>query len=267
MTTGDLYGEGMDEAGKKKLWDEYMAGRSPQLREKIILEYAPLVKFVAGRLSMYLGYNVEYDDLVGYGIFGLIDAIDKFDSKKDVKFETYATLRIKGAILDQIRRMDWIPRTVRQRQKKINTAIKELEASSGRVATDEEVAAALGISSTEYLEWQQQLMVTNVVSLDEFTEVGVEAPIDRNVSANRFVSPEDETLKGEMRQMLTEALEILTEKEKKVVVLYYYEDLTLKEIANVLEVSESRVSQLHSKALVKLRRKLGRYMGVLTADI
>lgn len=109
----------MDEAGKKKLWDEYVKTKSPEVREKIILEYAPLVKLVAGRLSMYLGYNVEYEDLVSYGIFGLIDAIDKFDSMKEVKFETYASLRIRGAILDQIRKMDWIPRTIRQRQKKL----------------------------------------------------------------------------------------------------------------------------------------------------
>ena len=117
----------MDETGKKKLWEDYADTKSPEIREKIILEYAPLVKVVAGRLSMYLGYNVEYDDLVSYGIFGLIDAIDKFDCLKDVKFETYASLRIRGAILDQIRKMDWIPRTIRQKQKRIDAAIKEIE--------------------------------------------------------------------------------------------------------------------------------------------
>ena len=117
----------MDETGRMRLWDEYSRTKSQDLREKIILEYAPLVKVVAGRLSMYLGYNVEYEDLVSYGIFGLIDAIDKYDAKKEVKFETYASLRIRGAILDQIRKMDWIPRTIRQKQKKIETAIKEIE--------------------------------------------------------------------------------------------------------------------------------------------
>ena len=130
----------MDEQGKKKLWDEYAAKRSPELREQLILEYAPLVKVVAGRLSMYLGYNVEYDDLVSYGIFGLIDAIDKFELSKDVKFETYASLRIRGSILDQIRKMDWIPRTVRQRQRQIDSAMKEIEVEKGRPATDEEIA-------------------------------------------------------------------------------------------------------------------------------
>ena len=131
----------MDEAGRNKLWTEYHKTKSADIREQLILEYAPLVKLVAGRLSMYLGFNVEYDDLVGYGIFGLIDAIDKFDLMKDVKFETYASLRIRGAILDQIRKMDWIPRTIRQRQKKIDAAIKEIERDGGHVATDAEIAA------------------------------------------------------------------------------------------------------------------------------
>ena len=136
----------MDEAYKNKLWNEYAATKSSEVREQLILEYAPLVKLVAGRLSMYLGYNVEYDDLVSYGIFGLIDAIDKFDSMKEVKFETYASLRIRGSILDQIRKMDWIPRTIRQKQKKIDAAMKEIETTTGRAATDEEIAQKLEIS-------------------------------------------------------------------------------------------------------------------------
>ena len=139
----------MDDAGKKKLWEDYEKTKSPEIREKIILEYAPLVKVVAGRLSMYLGYNVEYEDLVSYGIFGLIDAIDKFDCLKDVKFETYASLRIRGAILDQIRKMDWIPRTIRQKQKKIEAAIREIETTSGKSATDEEIAQILGITDED----------------------------------------------------------------------------------------------------------------------
>ena len=134
----------MDEAGRRKLLEEYSKAKSPEAREKLILEFAPLVKIVAGRLSMYLGYNVEYDDLVSYGIFGLIDAIDKFDCFKEVKFETYASLRIRGAILDQIRKMDWIPRTIRQKQKKIETVIREVEQATGHAATDEEIAAGLG---------------------------------------------------------------------------------------------------------------------------
>ncbi len=253
----------MDETGRKKLWDDYAKVKSPEIREKIILEYAPLVKLVAGRLSMYLGYNVEYDDLVGYGIFGLIDAIDKFDSLKAVKFETYASLRIRGAILDQIRKMDWIPRTIRQKQKKIESAIKDIEASQGRNATDGEIAQNLGISEDEYLEWQSQMKVTGVVSLNEFMEQGSEVPMDHNNTQSRFEGPEEVLEKDELKKMLMQALELLTEKEKKVILLYYYEELTLKEISNVLEVSESRISQLHTKALQKMKVKMGSYMGIL----
>lgn len=253
----------MDEAGRIKLWDDYAKTRSPEIREKIILEYAPLVKLVAGRLSMYLGYNVEYDDLVGYGVFGLIDAIDKYDNMKAVKFETYASLRIRGAILDQIRKMDWIPRTIRQKQKKIDAAMKEIESTKGRAATDEEIARCLGISEDEYVAWQSQMKITGVVSLNEFMDSGSEIPIDQS-NQRRFDSPEEVIEKTELKQMLAGALELLTEKEKKVILLYYYEDLTLKEISNVLEVSESRISQLHTRALQKLKTKMGNYMGIFS---
>lgn len=255
----------MDEAGRKGLWDEYTRTKAPEIREKIILEYAPLVKLVAGRLSMYLGYNVEYEDLVSYGVFGLIDAIDKYDSMKEVKFETYASLRIRGAILDQIRKMDWIPRTIRQKQKKIEAVIKEVELTTGRGATDEEIAKGLGISEDEYLEWQSQMKITNVVSLNEYMEQGSEVPSDLNrYSTARFESPEENIEKTELKQVLEQTLQMLTEKERKVILLYYYEDLTLKEISNVLEVSESRISQLHTRALEKMKDKMGKYMGVFT---
>ena len=234
---------------KEKLWEEYQKNPSAELREKIIIEYAPLVRVVAGRLSMYLGYNVEYEDLVSYGIFGLIDAIDKFDRGKDVKFETYASLRIRGSILDQIRKMDWIPRTVRQKRKKIEEAIKQIETKTGRNASDEEIAQELGIGEEELNDWQTQLNVTNVISLNEFVEQGGEPVMDAKNNSH-FIQPE-------------ESLELLTEKEKKVILLYYYEDLTLKEISSILEVSESRVSQLHTKALLKMRKKMGNYMGIL----
>ncbi len=254
----------MDEAGRKRLWQDYQRLKSQDLREKIILEYAPLVKLVAGRLSMYLGYNVEYDDLVGYGVFGLIDAIDKFDTCKDVKFETYASLRIRGAILDQIRKMDWIPRTIRQRQKKIDAVMKEIETTTGRSATDEEIARGLGISGDEYTDWQSQMKITGVVSLNEYIEQGgPELKGEKSVSS-QFEIPEEVAEREELKEKLRESLDILTEKERKVVLLYYYEDLTLKEISYILEVSESRVSQLHTKALSKMKSKLGEYMGILS---
>ena len=253
----------MDETGRKKLLEEYAKTKSPEAREKIILEYAPLVKVVAGRLSMYLGYNVEYEDMVSYGIFGLIDAIDKFDHLKEVKFETYASLRIRGAILDQIRRMDWIPRTIRQKQKKIEAAIREIEQSTGRGATDEEIARGLGISDEEYLDWQSQMKITGLVSHNEYMEQGSEVPCDHNRhTASSFEAPEERVEKEELTKELGEALKLLTEKEQKVITLYYYEELTLKEISNILEVSESRVSQLHTRALQKMRTKMGNYMGI-----
>lgn len=253
----------MKTAEREKLWEEYQKKKTPELREQLITEYAPLVKLVAGRLSMYLGYNVEYDDLVGYGIFGLIDAIDKFDLEKEVKFETYASLRIRGTILDQIRKMDWIPRTVRQKQKKIEEAMKRVEMRTGKTALDEEVAEELGVSAEELLNWQSQLKITNVISLNEYIEQGAEPVMDAKRNSH-FIQPEENVQEEELKQKLEESLEVLTEKERKVILLYYYEDLTLKEISNILEVSESRVSQLHTKALLKMRKKLGNYLGILT---
>ena len=254
----------LSENEKLELWNQYEKERTPELREKLIIEYAGLVKIVAGRLGMYLGYTVEFDDLVGYGIFGLIDAIDKFELTKGVKFETYASLRIRGSILDQIRKMDWIPRTVRQRQKQISSAIADIEAQTGKTASDEEIALALGISDEEYSGWQAQMNVTNLVSLDDFVEQGSDVADNRGLSSQP-ARPEEHLEQEELKQMLGEALNLLTEKERMVVVLYYYEELTLKEISNVLEVSESRVSQLHTKALGKMKTKMGNYMGILTA--
>lgn len=252
----------MNDAARKRLWEDYARLKTPDLREKLILEYAPLVKVVAGRLSMYLGYNVEYEDLVSYGVFGLIDAIDKFDRNKEVKFETYASLRIRGAILDQIRKMDWIPRTIRQRQKQIDTAMKELEQRNGRPATDAELAAYMGISEDEFLDWQNQVKADNIISLNEYVEQGNDISSEKSVSSG-FETPESVVEKGELKQMLEESLELLTDKEKKVILLYYYEELTLKEISRVLEVSESRISQLHTKALQKMKTKMGSYIGIL----
>lgn len=252
----------MDETARNRLWEEYSKTGKPEIREKLIIEYAPLVKLVAGRLSMYLGYNVEYDDLVGYGIFGLIDAIDKFDYGKNIKFETYASLRIRGSILDQIRKMDWIPRSLRQKQKKIDAAMSKIEAEKGRVATEEELAQELEISVEEYNNWQGQAKVANVVSLEEFAEAGSEIKMDATKNSH-FEQPETAVEKEELKIKLVQSLEDLTEKEKNVIILYYYEELNLKEISRVLEVSESRVSQLHTKALSKMRAKLGDYLDIL----
>lgn len=253
----------MDETARKRMWADYARCKSADIREKIILEYAPLVKVVAGRLSMYLGYNVEYDDLVGYGIFGLIDAIDKFDPNKDVKFETYASLRIRGAILDQIRKMDWIPRTIRQKQKRIEAVIRDVENTTGKSASDDDIARGLGITEDEYLQWQSQMKVTGLVSLNEYLEQGSEISNEKGSCSRGFDGPEEVFVQSELKEVLGKALDLLTEKEKKVILLYYYEELTLKEISNILGVSESRVSQLHTKGLQKMKSKMGSYIGIL----
>ena len=191
----------MDENSRNHLWKEYMSTKNSEIRDKIILEYAPLVKIVAGRLSIYLGYNVEYDDLVGYGIFGLIDAIDKFDYDKGVKFETYASLRIRGAILDQIRKMDWIPRSLRQKQKKMEAAISKIETQYGRPAKDEEIASELGIETEELISWQGQAKITNIISLDEFVEAAGEKEVNA-IKSNSYEQPESIALKMQLKQEL-----------------------------------------------------------------
>ena len=251
---------------KEKLWEQYISKPTPELRDTLITEYVPLVKIVAGRLSMYLGYNVDYDDLVSYGYFGLIDAVDKFDASKDVKFETYASLRIRGSILDQIRKMDWIPRTVRQRQRKMDEAIRAIEMRTGHAATDEEIAQELGLSSDEYADWQGQVKVTNVISLNEFMDNSGAEPVSDSYRNSQFIQPEENVAQEELTVKLEEALKELTEKENQVILLYYYEEMTLKEIAAILSVTESRVSQLHTKALGKMRKILGDYMGILTGN-
>ena len=247
----------MDAEERAKLWENYTKYKTPELREQIIIEYAGLVKIVAGKLGIYLGYNVEYGDLVSYGTFGLIDAIDKFDYDKGVKFETYASLRIRGAVLDQVRRMDWLPRTARQRQKQIDAAYQKIETANGRMATDEEVAKELEISTDELTKWQNQTKASGLVSLDEYLEAGSESGIVQTPQSEEYSQPDKQLELKERKELLIKSLESLTEKEKKVIMLYYYEELTLKEISEVLEVSESRVSQLHTKALQRLRLQLG----------
>lgn len=247
---------------KEMLWLKYRKTPTAELREQLILEYAPLVKVVAGRLGMYLGGNLEFEDLVSYGIFGLIDAIDKFNLEKEVKFETYASLRIRGAILDQVRKMDWIPRTVRQRQRKIDEAIKNIEQTKGHIATDDEIAAELNISNEEFADWQNQMKVTNVVSLNEFVDQGPEPVMDARNNSH-FIEPEKSIEKEGLKEALKQSLDALTEKEKQVILLYYYEEMTLKEISLILEVTESRVSQLHTKALGKMKEHMGDFMDLL----
>ncbi|MCL2225587.1 MAG: FliA/WhiG family RNA polymerase sigma factor [Defluviitaleaceae bacterium] len=244
------------------LWQAYFLDRSPAYREKLIVHYAPIIKYVAGRMLIHVGQHIELDDLIGYGVFGLIDAIDKYDTSKGVKFETYASFRIRGTIIDAIRKMDWVPRTLRQKNKQMEQAYSQLEEELGRSPTDEEIAEKLDMSAEEMQELMRKSAVLSLVSLDDYMEQNYESSVTPLV-ANRVDTPEARIDRKECREMLAEAISKLTEKEKLVVTLYYFEGLTLKELSSIMKVSESRVSQIHTKALTKLQGKLGRYKHLL----
>ncbi len=244
------------------LWQEYKTTKDPSIREKIILEYSHLVKYVAGRLSIYFGSNVDYDDLVGFGIFGLIDAIDKFDLNKGVKFETYASLRIRGSIIDSIREMDWVPRSLRQKNKELERVYTELENQLGHSASDKQVAESLGISMQEFYKLINDVSISSMVSLEDFLEQNFEIGIEYR-NANKDERPESYTELSEMKEILIKAISKLPEKEKNVVSLYYFNELTLKEISVIMKVSESRISQLHTKAILRMRGKLARHKEIL----
>ncbi len=244
------------------LWNEYKKSRSPEIKEALILKYAPLVKCVAGRIGIYFGGNVEYDDLVSYGIFGLIDAIEKFDLDKGVKFETYASLRIRGAIIDSVRNLDWIPRSLRQKSKDLEKIYSDLEHELGRSATDEDVAKKLGVSAEEFGKMLNDINISSLVSLDEFMEQNYDHGVSPK-ETSKEMQPEGYVEKVELKNILGKSIDLLPEKERLVVSLYYYEDLTLKEISVIMNVSESRISQLHTKAILRLRGKLARQQNIL----
>jgi RNA polymerase sigma factor for flagellar operon FliA len=244
---------------EEERWQEYRKTRNPALREAFIKQYAPLVKYVAGKVAMGMPSNVEFDDLVGFGVFGLIDAIDKYDPEKNVKFKTYAVTRIRGAIFDELRQIDWVPRSVRQKTREIESVISSLEAQLGRTASDQEVAGAMGMSEDEYLKTIQKISGTSILSLNDVWFSGDEkdrVSIVDSIEAPSSLNPDVMVEKEVMRQVIIAAINELPDKEKKILILYYYEDLTLKDIGRVLEVTESRVSQLHTKAILHLRSKL-----------
>lgn len=242
---------------QQELWKRYHETKDPSIKEQLILEYADLIKYVAGRLSIYFGSNVEYDDLVGYGIFGLIDAIEKFDIHKGVKFETYASLRIRGSIIDSIRELDWVPRSLRKKSKDLEKVYSELENELGHTATDEQVAGKLGISVDELNRTLQDVNMSTMISLEDYLEQNYETGFDIiNDDEDRI--PEKRIELTEIKDILTESIDKLPEKERMVVTLYYFEELTLKEISAIMKVSESRISQLHTKAILRMRSRLER---------
>jgi RNA polymerase sigma factor for flagellar operon FliA len=248
-----------DDRTEEERWLVYRKTRDPGIRELFIKQYAPLVKYVAGRVAVGMPHNVEFDDLVGYGVFGLIDAIDKYDPEKNVKFKTYAVTRIRGAIFDELRQIDWVPRSVRQKTREIESAISSLEAQLGRTATDQEIAESLGMNEDEYLKTIQKISGTSILSLNDIWFSGDDkdrVSIVDSIEAPSSLNPDVMVEKEAIRQVIIAAINELPDKEKKILILYYYEDLTLKDIGRVLEVTESRVSQLHTKAILRLRSKL-----------
>jgi RNA polymerase sigma factor for flagellar operon FliA len=242
------------------VWAAYKDHDDQAARESLILNYSPLVKYVAGRLSANLPQTVDTADLISYGVFGLIDAIEKFDLDRGIKFETYAIARIKGAIIDELRAMDWVPRSVRSRAREIEGAYITLENRLKRVPKDAEVAEELGISIEELQQSLSKLSYTSVMSFEEMWS----SSQDRDDHQDAIGSIADQTAEdpvqvfenAEIKEILAGAIERLPDREKTVVALYYYEGLTLKEIGVVLGVTESRVSQLHTKAVLRLRARL-----------
>ncbi|WP_138734898.1 RNA polymerase sigma factor WhiG [Modestobacter excelsi] len=240
------------------LWARYVDGRDTGLRDRLILHYAPLVKYVAGRVGSGLPAHVEQADLVSYGTFGLIDAITRFEPSREIKFESYAMARIRGAIIDELRSTDWIPRSVRMKARQFERTVADLEAKLQRSPTDEEIADEMDTDVEEIRKFLGQLSLVNVVALDELL-------VDDDGSAPRLVDtlkdtaaldPQAMAEHGEARQLLARAVEQLPEREKVVVSLYYFEGLTLADIGRVLGVTESRICQLHTKAVLHLRSKL-----------
>ena len=242
---------------RMKPHDLCVIGGVPLSREEVIHKYLHLVKYVAGRISINLPPHVEIDDLINEGILGLIDAIGKYDDSRGVKFETYAITRINGAILDALRALDWVPRAVRQKARELERVFVDLENRLARVPEDEEVAVALGVTLKEYHTLLLKIRGTSILSLEEFlpNEKGHDIALldtlkDGGPDATHVIES------SEVKSTLAAAVESLPPQERTVISLYYFEGLTLKEIKNVLEVSESRVSQIHAQAVIRLRSKL-----------
>jgi RNA polymerase sigma factor for flagellar operon FliA len=241
-----------------QLWTAYKKNNDQDARNQLLDAYTPLVKYVAGRMAMNLPSSVETGDLESFGFFGLLDALDKFDETRQIKFETYAATRIRGAILDGLRSMDWVPRSVRSKIRMLEKQVYELTNELGRSPSDSEVAAALDLTPERYYELLTEVKGVNLFSLDETIATDKEGDslkiVDLVIDSDGL--PEHKIVETESVEELTAAVESLSEREQLVLALYYHEGLTLKEIGHVLEVSESRVSQIHTKAVMTLRRKL-----------
>src|SRR6187401_640298 len=252
------------------LWREYARTKDQGIRDRLILTYAPLVKYVAGRLGSGLPAHVDENDLVSYGLLGLIGAIERFDLDRDIKFETYAIARIKGSIIDELRSMDWVPRSVRARARDIERAIADLESRLTRAPTDEEIAAKLGITEEEFQDSLLEISRSSIAALDELWaspgSSGDAVALIDTIEDPTAAEPQMAMAHTELREALGDAISRLPEREKLVVTLYYYEELTLREFGEVLGVTESRVSQLHTKAILRLKARLSSSMARQVQD-
>lgn len=253
--------EHLDGFTEEELWAQYTDTKDRSIRNYFIEKYAPLVKYVAGRVMVNITSSVDFQDLVSFGVIGLIDAIDKFDLNRDIKFKTYAVTRIRGSIFDELRNLDWLPRSVRQKAKDIERAISQLESKLGRAAKDHEIAEAMGISIEDFHQLLLRVGTNALISIDEnwFVNDGNDnspISIEETLESTSAISPNTLAERTELKKMIAQAIADLPEREKQVLILYYYEELTLKEIGSILAVTESRVSQLHTKAIMRLRGRL-----------
>ncbi len=236
-----------------ELWQIYSKTKDKQVRKKLIEKYIGLVKIVAGRMYNYYGSKIEYDDLVSFGVLGLIDSIERFDVDRNIKFETYAQIRIKGAIVDNIRKLDWIPRSLRKKSKEIQNEMLKLENKLGRTPSNAELAEHLNIPLKELEETLANTVNFNVTSLEDLLANKGEHIIDDGKDIDM---PEEVFEKKELKEILGAIIDSLPNNQKTVISLYYYEELTYKEISKIMELSESRISQIHSKAILNIRNKL-----------
>jgi RNA polymerase sigma factor for flagellar operon FliA len=227
-------------------------------REKLVMEYAPLIKFIAQKIAVRLPSNIELDDLISSGVIGLMDAIEKYDPTRDNTFKTYAEFRIRGAILDELRAQDWVPRSVRDKAKMVDRTMVVLETELGRLPTDEEVAQRLNMSMDEFHDLVNQTRPVSLLSMDDLTTFsnGDKKSIINILEGTKYNNPLNQLNLKVVKEIVTRAIQELPEKQRLVLSLYYYEDLNLKEIGKVLRVTESRVSQLHAQAVTRLRAKL-----------
>jgi len=244
-----------------KKYKEEPTKMTAQQKDKLILEYAPLIKFIAQKIAVRLPSNIELDDLISSGVIGLMDAIEKYDPTRDNKFKTYAEFRIRGAILDELRAQDWVPRSVRDKAKMLDRATLELESALGRSANEEEVAAKLGVSMEEYYDLLNQVRPISVLSIDDaatFSNVDKKSILNI-LEGCKLNNPLTQLNLKSVKDVVAKAIEELPERQRLVLSLYYYEDLNLKEIGKILRVTESRVSQLHAQAISRLRAKLSQF--------